>query len=51
MSNTLMHSAIANIGFVEKVLWVRVGVRRQPTPNPSLEGKTGGMGNLEEAGE
>ncbi|NEO56976.1 MAG: hypothetical protein F6K54_30230 [Okeania sp. SIO3B5] len=32
-------SAIPNyLGFAEKVLWVRVGDRRQPTPRPSPSG-------------
>ena len=30
-----------------EVLWVRLGDRRQPTPNPSQEGKTGEMGIIE----
>ncbi|NEO53587.1 MAG: hypothetical protein F6K54_11145 [Okeania sp. SIO3B5] len=36
-----MESAVSNkeLGFAEKVLWVRVGNRRQPTPNPSDGGQ------------
>ncbi|NEO58832.1 MAG: hypothetical protein F6K54_40855 [Okeania sp. SIO3B5] len=37
------------LGLAEKVLWVKLGDRRQPTPNPSQEGDRRN-GNLEEVG-